>query len=279
MADKKIDIQKLAALCGRMRIELIDLLFHAQTGHPGGSLSCCEILTLLYQDVMHIDPANPQMPGRDRLILSKGHAAPMLYLNLVHKGFIPAEELKNFRQIDSALQGHPCQHKTPGVDASAGPLGLGLSVGCGMASAAKMRNQDYFVYVLLGDGEIQEGSVWEAAMSASKLKLDHLIAILDHNHVQLDGTNDEIMPMGDIGAKFRAFGWRVLHCDGHNLQELSESIRQAQAGGGSPTVIIAETVKGKGVSFMEGKNIWHGSPIDPSHYQQAMAELGGNGNG
>lgn len=269
-------IRQLEVLCRQMRVRLIDLLYLAQTGHPGGSLSCCEILTLLYQEAIRLDPENPSIPTRDRLILSKGHAVPMLYLNLVEKGLLKKEDLSSFRQINSILQGHPCHHKTPGIDVSTGPLGLGLSVGCGIASSAKLRKDDYWTYVILGDGEIQEGAVWEAAMSAVKFKLDNMIAILDHNHVQLDGTNEEIMPMGDLSKKFEAFGWNVISCDGHNIADLFQAISQAKSGLGSgiPTIIIAETVKGKGVSFMEGKNIWHGSPINPVQYQTAMLELG-----
>ncbi len=271
------EISRLEALCREMRIKLIDLLYRAQTGHPGGSLSSCEIITLLYQNKMVLDPTNPDMENRDRFILSKGHAVPMLYLNLVHRGFMKEEELESFRQLDSILQGHPCHHKTVGIDVSTGPLGLGLSVGSGMALSAKMKNQDHTVYVVLGDGEIQEGAIWEAAMSASKFRLDNMIAILDNNHVQLDGTNDEIMPMGDIRKKFESFGWNVINCDGHSIEALSDAIDLAKEGRGSgvPTVIIAETVKGKGVSFMEGKNIWHGSPINASQYETAIAELKG----
>ncbi len=266
---------RLEALCKELRIELIKLLHKAQTGHPGGSLSSCEIITLLYQNKMTLDPENPNAKERDRFILSKGHAAPMLYLNLVKRGILKEADLSGFRQINSILQGHPCHHKTPGIDVSTGPLGLGLSVGSGMAAAAKMNNEEHFIYVLLGDGEIQEGSIWEAAMTASKFKLDNMIAILDNNHVQLDGTNEEIMPLGDIAKKFEAFGFRVIRCDGHNIAEFSDAIDLAKAGRGSgaPTIIIAETVKGKGVSYMEGKNVWHGSPISDKLYEIAMSEL------
>lgn len=268
--------RELEQLCRKFRIDLIDLLYGIQTGHPGGSLSCCEILTLLYHEKMNIDPANPQMPNRDRLVLSKGHAAPMLYLNLADMGFFPADELKSLRQAGAMLQGHPCAHKTPGVDFSTGPLGLGLSAGCGTALSQRLTSDSFTTYVILGDGEIQEGAIWEAAMSASKFRIDSLIAILDRNGVQLDGTNDEIMPMGDIGAKFRAFGWEVDNCDGHNLDSLSDAIDRAKArrGTGKPSIIIAETVKGKGVSFMEGKSAWHGAPIDKAHCELAMADLG-----
>lgn len=267
--------QKMDELCACMRRELIDVLYAIQTGHPGGSLSCCEILATLYFHTMHVNPADPQMKDRDRLILSKGHAAPMLYLCLAHKGFFPIEQMKTLRQMDSSLQGHPCAHKTPGVELSTGPLGLGLSAGVGMALAARVNAQSYRVFVVLGDGEIQEGAIWEAAMTANKYKADNLIAILDHNKVQLDGTNEEIMPMGDIAAKFSAFGWRVFSADGHDVVSLTEALDSAIAYKEGPCVIIAETVKGKGVSFMEGKNIWHGRPLSAEDYEKAKAELKG----
>ncbi|MEG1849682.1 MAG: transketolase [Oscillospiraceae bacterium] len=268
-------VSQLEALCLRLRGELIDLLHAISTGHPGGSLSCCEIVTLLYQEKLRINPAEPLDPNRDRFVLSKGHAAPMLYLNLAERGFFPKEELATLRQLDSRLQGHPCAHKTPGVDLSAGPLGLGLSAALGMALAARVRGLDYHVYALLGDGELQEGGVWEAAMSAAKFKPGNLVAILDHNGVQLDGTNDEIMPMGDIAAKFTAFGWKVLRCDGHDLAALSDTLDAARAYSDGPVLVMAETVKGKGIDFMEGKCGWHGKAISDTDYQAAKQALGG----
>lgn len=269
-------VLELQVMCRQFRVELIDLLHKLQTGHPGGSLSCTEILTTLYFSKMKVDPENPQMEDRDRLVLSKGHAAPILYLCLAHKGFFPVEELGTVRQINSRLQGHPCAHKTPGIDLSTGPLGLGLSAGVAMALAAKVNHLDYTTYVILGDGEIQEGAVWEAAMTANKFKPDNLIAVLDHNGVQLDGTNEEIMPLGDIGAKFASFGWHVLHTNGHDIAALSDTLDEAKAYGQGPVIIIAETVKGKGVSFMEGKNTWHGKAISDEDYSKAKLELGGN---
>ena len=265
--------KELEALCHRFREELIDLLHEIQTGHPGGSLSACEIITVLYQDILNVDPQDPRRAGRDHFILSKGHAAPMLYLNLAERGFFPQEELRSLRQLDSRLQRHPCAHKTPGVELSTGPLGLGLGAGLGMALADKRLGYDSRTYVLLGDGEIQEGAVWEAAMAASKFKADHLIAILDHNGVQLDGTVDEIMPLGDVAAKWRAFGWRVIPCDGHDVESLEKAFAQAAAVSGAPVMIIAETVKGKGISFMEGKNAWHGKAIGDEDYERAKQEL------
>ena len=268
-------LQELEALCAQMRTELVELLHSIQTGHPGGSLSCTEIVTLLYQEKMNIDPKDPSAPGRDRFVMSKGHACPMLYLNMAHRGFFPIEELKTLRQIGSRLQGHPCAHKLPGIEVSTGPLGLGLSAAVGIDLAGRLQGLDYTTYVLLGDGEIQEGGIWEAAMSAVKFKADHLVAILDHNHVQLDGTNDEIMPMGDLKAKWEAFGWKVYTCSGHDLAALSDAMDAARAYTGGPAIIIAETVKGKGVSFMEGKSGWHGKAIGDADFENAMAELGG----
>ena len=271
----EIKKSELVQLSKTMRQELIEILHKIQTGHPGGSLSCCEILSTLYFHTMNIDPKNPNMKNRDRLILSKGHAAPMLYLCLAHKGFFPKEELQTLRQIGSILQGHPSASKTPGVDLSTGPLGLGLSAGVGMAEAAKLSRENYDVFVILGDGEIQEGAIWEAAMSASKFKTDNLVAILDHNGVQLDGTNDEIMPLGDIGAKFESFGWHVLYADGHDVADLAAKLEDARSYRGKPIILIAETIKGKGVSFMEGKSEWHGKPISSDEYENAMSELEG----
>lgn len=266
---------ELKCLCHTMRNELLDLLHDKQTGHPGGSLSCCEILTALYFYKMNVDPQNPMMADRDRLVLSKGHAAPMLYLCLAHRGFFPLTELDSLRQINSRLQGHPCSHKTPGVELSTGPLGLGLSAGTGMAEAARINRLNYNVYVILGDGEIQEGAVWEAAMTANKYKTSNLIAILDYNGVQLDGSNDEIMPLRDPAKSFTAFGWKVFHTNGHDITALANTLDQAEAWRDGPAMIIARTVKGKGISFMEGKNTWHGKPISDDEYYQAKKELGG----
>lgn len=268
---------ELEKLCSQFRQDLIQMLYEIQTGHPGGSLSCTEIITTLYQEKMWIP--NPCDPERDRFILSKGHAAPMLYLNLAHKGFFSKSDLQTLRQCGSILQGHPCAHKTPGVEVSTGPLGLGLSVGLGLALSARLQKKAYTTYVLLGDGELQEGGIWEAAMSAAKFKPERFIAIVDHNKVQLDGTNDEIMPMGDLSEKFKAFGWHVISCDGHSVAEFSDAVDQAQEIRKSPVVIIAETVKGKGVSFMEGKNTWHGKVISREERDAAIKELGGDGNG
>ena len=264
---------ELEALCRRFRIELIDVLHAIQTGHPGGSLSCCEIVTTLYQDIMNIDPKNPEMKGRDHFVLSKGHAA--LYINLAEKGYFPKEEMKTLRQLGSRLQGHPCAHKLPGVEFSTGPLGLGLGAGLGIMLGDRLQGHASYTYVLLGDGEIEEGAIWEAAMAAAKFKADHLIAILDYNGVQLDGTVEEIMPLGDVAAKWRAFGWEVFTCDGHSVTDFEETVRRVQAHKGSPSIILAKTVKGKGISFMEGKNTWHGKAISDTDYAAAKGELEG----
>lgn len=275
MAITPQQVKDINALCAQMRRELIETLHKRQTGHPGGSLSCCEILATLYQYTMNVDPADPQMPNRDRLVLSKGHAAPMLYLNLAHKGFLKLDEFGTLRMINSRLQGHPCAHKTPGVELSTGPLGLGLSAGNGMAVSSQINHIDYNVFVVLGDGELQEGGIWEAAMTACKYKLPNMVAILDYNQVQLDGTNQEILPLGDVTAKFEAFGWKVLHTNGHDVQQLADTLDEAVAYYEGPVIIVADTVKGKGVSFMEGKSTWHGKPINDDEYAQAMKELGG----
>lgn len=265
---------ELSKLCNTFRIDVLKAIHAVQSGHPGGSLSVCEILAILYLEKMNVDPSNPNLPDRDRLVLGKGHAAPMLYRVLAEKGFFPVQEMNSLRHIDSILQGHPSIH-TPGVDMPSGPLGIGLSAAQGIALGNRMDGYRNYVYAILGDGEINEGTVWEAAMSASKFKLDHLIAVLDYNKVQLDGTADQIMPMGDIPAKWRAFGWNVIECDGHDILQLSDAIDTAKSNFGTPTIIIAHTIKGKGVSFMEGKNTWHGKQISDNELAAALKELGG----
>lgn len=275
----KAKIQQLDSICKKLRIDVLKQLHEIQTGHPGGSLSATEILVTLYFHTMNVKGDEPKWAGRDRFVLSKGHAAPMLYFVLAEKGYFPKENLKTLRQINSKLQGHPCAHATPGVEVSGGPLGLGISAATGIAAAGKLDGADWHTYALLGDGEIQEGIVWEAAQAAVKFKLDNLIAILDWNGVQLDGTVDEVMPCGDVEGKWKAFGWRVLKADGHDIVDLDRALNEAKIGDGRPTIILAKTIKGKGVSFMEGKNKWHGSPIDKESFEIAMKELGGNING
>ena len=266
---------RLEGLCAQFRRDLIETLHARQTGHPGGSLSVCEILTTLYFEEMNVDPKDPQMADRDRLVLCKGHAAPMLYRVLAEKGFFPVEEMAPLRCFETRLQGHPCPLETPGVDAATGPLGIGLSTALGMSMALKLNNSPARVYAILGDGEINEGTVWEALMAAVKYKADNLCAVLDWNGVQLDGTADQIMPMGDIRAKFEAFGWHCIECDGHDVDALYDAFEQAKTIKGLPTIVLAHTIKGKGVSFMEGKNTWHGAPINDENYEKAMIELGG----
>ena len=270
-------IAELSELCRRFRIDVLTAIHRAGSGHPGGSLSVCEIMTYLYQERLHLDSAHPDDPDRDRLVLSKGHAAPMLYRNLAEKGFIELSELDTLRRTDG-LPGHPSNH-TPGVEIPGGPLGQGFPAAQGMALALKLNKSPAKVFVILGDGELDEGIVWETAMSAAKFKLDNLIAIVDYNRVQLDGTTDEIMPLGDLAAKWEAFGWTVLECDGHDLEALDFCFTIADGAVGAPTVIIANTVKGKGVSFMENTNTWHGKKIDDESYAKAMQELGGEING
>lgn len=267
---------ELNELCRRFRIDVLTAIHAAQSGHPGGSLSCCEILTYLYQEHMNIDANDAHNPDRDRLVLSKGHAAPMLYRNLAEKGFFPVSEMATLRRM-GGLAGHPNMH-TPGVEMPGGPLGQGFPAAQGMAMALKLNNSPAKVYAVLGDGELNEGVIWETAMSAAKFKLDNLIAIVDYNKVQLDGTTDDVMPLGDLAAKWEAFGWTVLECDGHDLEALDFCVSVADGAVGSPTVIIANTIKGKGVSFMEGKNTWHGKAIDDESFAKAMEELGGAAN-
>ncbi len=271
-----IDIQRrqeLDKLCLQFRRDVIEVLHERQTGHPGGSLSVCEILTALYFYAAKIDAARPDQPDRDRIVLSKGHAAPMLYRILAQKGFFGQEEMHSLRELNSRLQGHPCSHSTPGVDMTSGPLGIGLSAALGMALGLKQDAPGARVFVVLGDGELNEGTVWEACMAAAKFGADNLTAIVDWNGVQLDGTTDQIMPMGDLAAKFSTFGWRCINCDGHDLSALCDALDQSAQVKDAPAVILAHTVKGKGVSFMEGKNAWHGKPIGDREFEQAMREL------
>ena len=259
----------------QMRIDIVEMLAAAGSGHPGGSLSATDILAVLYFDKMHIDPTNPDDPDRDRLVLAKGHAAPALYAALAQRGFFPREDLITLRKSGSHLQGHPNMQTTPGVEMSTGSLGQGLSVANGMALAGRLDGRDYYVYCIMGDGEIEEGQVWEAAMSASHYGLDHVIAFVDHNHLQIDGNNDQVMTVNPIDEKFRAFGWDVVCIDGHDFQAISDAIDHAKATKGKPTVIVAETVKGKGVSFMEDQVGWHGVAPTAEQAERAVAELRG----
>lgn len=276
MALTEEKVNQLKDITKKMRIDIIKTLHKVQTGHPGGSLSAVEILTTLYFNHMRVDCTRPGCPDRDRFIASKGHCAPVVYTTLACKGYFPAEELGNLRQLGCMLQGHPDMKRIPGIDLSTGSLGLGLSVGVGLALSAKMDHKDFNTYVLLGDGELQEGQNWEAFMAGAKYKLNNLIAIVDYNGVQLDGIVDDVMPLGDLRKKFEAFDWHVIECDGHDLVALDKAFDDAKQEQERPTVIIAKTVKGKGVSFMEGKNTWHGKAIGNQEYETALAELGGS---
>ncbi len=259
----------------KIRQHIVEMVTEASSGHPGGSLSAADILTVLYFNEMNIDPKKMQDTNRDRFILSKGHASPVLYGALAEKGFFPVEELKTFRKINSRLQGHPSKKSLPGVEMSTGSLGQGLSASTGIALAGKMDNKNYRVYTLLGDGEIQEGMIWEAAMSAAHYKLDNLTAFLDYNHLQIDGSIENVMNPNPVDDKFRAFGWNVIVIDGHNMREIDQAIQQAKEIKGKPTIIIANTIKGKGVSFMENKAEWHGTAPNSEQLEQALKELNG----
>ncbi len=268
-------LEELASRALSMRRMIIEMLAASKSGHPGGSLSAVEIVATLYFAAMQVDPANPHQPDRDRFVLSKGHAAPVLYSALAEKGFFPREELLTLRKTGSHLQGHPDMKKTPGVDMSTGSLGQGISAAVGMALAGKLDKKDYRVYALLGDGECEEGMVWEAAMAASHYKLDNLTTFLDYNGLQIDGPVQEVMNPTPLDQKFQAFGWEVIQIDGHNFQEIWDALEKARGTKGKPTMIIARTVKGKGVSFMENQAGWHGNAPNAEQAAQALAELGG----
>ena len=263
----------LPALCRQVRRDILTMTHAAGSGHPGGSLSAVEILVSLYFDQMTLDPRQPQDPQRDRFLLSKGHAAPALYSVLARRGFFDPGLLPTLRQLDSPLQGHPHMDRLPGLDCSSGSLGQGLSIANGLALAARHQGKTYRAYCLLGDGEVQEGQIWEAAMTAAHFGLDNVCAIVDDNGVQLDGLTRDIMNVEPLGEKFLAFGWHVIGVDGHDLAALAAAFRQAKATKGKPTVLIARTVKGKGVSFMENNAGWHGKAPNAEQYEQAQAEL------
>lgn len=265
--------KELSITACKVRMGIIEGTHNAKSGHPGGSLSAADILTYLYFAEMNVDPQNPAKPDRDRFVLSKGHIAPALYATLAHKGFFPVEELKSLRKIGSRLQGHPDMKKIPGVDMSSGSLGQGISAACGMAKAAKLTGADYRVYAVLGDGEIQEGQVWEAAMFASHYHLDNLLAIVDYNGLQIDGQLSEVCSPEPIPEKFAAFGWHVIQMDAHDFDSIEAAFAEAEQIVGQPVVIVQKSVKGKGVSFMENQVGWHGKAPNQAEYEQAMAEL------
>lgn len=265
--------RELCKTACKVRMGAVEAVYCAKSGHPGGSLSAADILTYLYFREMNVDPANPKMENRDRFVLSKGHVAPGLYSALAQKGFFPVEELKNLRRIGSFLQGHPDMKKTPGVDMSTGSLGQGISAACGMAKAAKLKGEGWRVYALLGDGEIQEGQVWEAAMFASHYKLDNLCVIVDNNGLQIDGKISDVMSPYPIDEKFKAFGFHVINVDGHDFDQLEAAFQEARTIVGRPVAIVAKTVKGKDVSFMENQASWHGSAPNGEQFETAMNEL------
>ncbi len=268
-------IKKLEQKTKIIRSYIIKMLAEAGSGHPGGSLSAVEIVTALYFHVMNIKPEEPYWPDRDRFVLSKGHAAPVLYAALAEKGFFPVEELWKLRKTGAMLQGHPDMKGTPGVEISTGSLGQGLSAANGMALAARLDGRKSRIYVLLGDGEVEEGQVWEAAMAAAYYKLDNLMVFVDHNHLQIDGHVEEVMSPEPLKDKFNAFGWHVVEIDGHNLEEIIQAVETAKGIKGKPTVAIAETIKGKGVSFMENQVDWHGKAPSREQMKKALEELGG----
>jgi transketolase len=266
-------LQELRKTATVIRKHIIDEVFSAASGHPGGSLSCTDILTTLYFAEMRVDPKRPKWEDRDRFVLSKGHCAPALYGTLAEKGFFPTKDLNGFRKIDSYLEGHPNMKTVPGVDMSTGSLGQGISAAVGMAMVGKLDQKDYRVYAILGDGELEEGQVWEASMAAAHYKLDNLTAFLDYNGLQIDGKITEVMSPEPIPDKFKAFGWNVITIDGHDFQQISDALSQAKSTKGKPTMIVAKTTKGKGVSFMENVAGWHGTAPNQEQRDQAIAEL------
>ncbi len=268
-----MDNKQLQKIATNVRKNVIEAVYNAASGHPGGSLSIADILTVLYFEEMNIDPKNPKNPDRDRFVLSKGHCAPGLYGVLAERGFFPKEDVKTFRKIDSYLQGHPDMKGVPGVDMSSGSLGQGVCAANGMALAAKLDKKDYRVYSILGDGEIEEGQVWEAAMFAAHYKLDNHTAFLDFNGLQIDGDITKVMSPLPIDEKFRAFGWHVINIDAHDYDQIKSAIAEAKGTKDKPTMIIAKSVKGKGVSFMENQAAWHGNAPNQEQYEQAIADL------
>ena len=257
-----------------LRVETVKMIHTAKSGHPGGSLSIADVIAVLYFDELRVDPDNPKLEGRDRFILSKGHVCPIWYAALALKGFFPMNELTTLRQIDSKLQGHPDMRKVPGIDMTTGSLGNGLGIGVGMAKTAKLDDKDYRVYVVVGDGEVQEGAIWEAAMAASHFKLDNLVVIVDKNNLQVDGFVSDIMNIDPINDKFSAFGFNVITINGHDIEQIADAFIQAKNTKGKPTCIIAVTVKGKGVSYMENVCEWHGTAPNDEQCAVALKDLG-----
>ena len=273
MSQKSMSVEELEKMAVVIRCDIIDMICTAAAGHPGGSLSAADVVTALYFRIMRLDPQNPDWPDRDRFILSKGHACPVWYAALAERGYFDRSHLKTLRQMGSILQGHPDMRKTPGIDMTAGSLGHGLSAGLGMALSGKLQQKDYHVFVIIGDGESQEGSIWEASMAAPNFKLDNLTAILDYNHLQNDYSVDDIMPIHPAVDKWQAFGWHVLDIDGHNMAQVVAALEEAKSHKGKPTMIVANTIKGKGVSYMENVCEWHGRAPCQEEADQALAEL------
>lgn len=266
-------IKRLEIMAVKMRMCIIEGIFNAKSGHPGGSLSIADILAVLYFKEMNIDEKNPSWEDRDRFVLSKGHAAPALYAALALRGYFDIELIKTLRQIDSPLQGHPDMNKVKGVDMSTGSLGQGISVANGMALYAKKKNKNFRVYATIGDGEIQEGQIWEAAMSSAHYKLDNLTVFLDNNNLQIDGNVDKVMSVYPIKEKFEAFGWNTIEIDGHNIEEIVNALDSSKKNKGKPTIIICKTIKGKGATLMENRAEWHGAAPNQQQYDEIMSEL------
>ena len=266
-------VEELEKKAKTIRKGIIESVYEAKSGHPGGSLSIADILTVLYFNELKIDENNPNWEERDRVILSKGHCSPALYSVLANRGFFKVEDLKTFRKIDSYLQGHPDKNKVPGVDMTTGSLGQGLSIANGIALMGKLQNKNYRVYAILGDGEIEEGQIWEAAMTSNKYKLDNLCVIIDNNNLQIDGSIEEVMSSYPIDEKFKSFGFQIINIDGHNIQEIMDAFEVAKNVKNKPTCIIAKTIKGKGISFMENRVEWHGKAPTEEQYKIAMKEL------
>lgn len=270
---KVTEISELQKIATKIRRDVIEQVYHAKSGHPGGALSIVDILTVLYFNQMNVDAQKPNDENRDRLVLSKGHATAALYAVLAEKGYFPKEDLEQFRKIDGYLQGHPDMKHIPGIDMSTGSLGQGLSVANGMAMMSKLDNKGIRVYCIVGDGEIEEGQIWEAAMTSSQYKLDNLCLIIDNNNLQIDGTIEEVMNSYPMDKKFKSFGFNVIEIDGHDYAHIIHALESAKECKGKPTAIIAKTIKGKGVSFMESKVEWHGKAPAEIEYEQAMQEL------
>ncbi|MEW5979608.1 MAG: transketolase [Acidobacteriota bacterium] len=269
--ETKLQFLKTKAL--EIRRAILEMVYRANSGHVGGSLGATDLVVSLYYHLMRHSPQDPKWADRDRFVLSKGHCTPVIYAVLADCGYFPKEDLRHFRRPGSHLQGHPCEPKTPGIDASTGTLGLGLSTACGMALGAKLKGQRHNYYVLCGDGEVQEGQIWEAALFANKYKLDNVIAIVDRNYLQTDGNTEDVMPLDPLRLKWEAFGWNTDEIDGHKFEEIVETVEEARQALGKPTMIIAKTVKGKGVLFMENVASWHGTPPSKEEYERAMQEL------